>query len=264
MPGLEGKKIVITRPAERAQDSVQMVKSYGAIPIVAPTIELKDSKPDEMIKLCNMINELDWLIFTSPRAIESFFKYCSIKNAHNLKVAAIGPKTGEVLDKYGIKIDLMPEEYTAEGLLEAFKSVEVKNKKIGIPRTMVARYTLPHGLQRRGAEVILADAYKSEMPDDKSKIYELIDDILDRKVDIIMFTSPLTVKNLVKVAKEIENENILDVLCSGEVLVAAIGPITRKVLHAYGIDPIMPEEYTFKNMLDKLVQVLNNQRGNNS
>lgn len=259
MKGLEGKKIVITRPAERAQDSVEMVKSYGAIPIVTPTIELKDSKPEEMIKLCNMINELDWLVFTSPRAIESFFKYCNLENAENLKVASIGPKTGEVLDKYGVKVDLIPEEYTAEGLLEAFQSIEVKDKKIGLPRTMVARYTLPHGLQRRGAEVILADAYKSEMPDDKSKIYELIDDILNREIDIIMFTSPLTVKNLVKIAKESGKENILDILRTKEILVAAIGPITRKVLDAYKIDPIMPEEYTFKNMLDKLVEVVNEQ-----
>jgi len=260
MPGLEGKKIVITRPAERAQDSVEMVKSYGAIPILTPTIELKDSKPDEMLKLCDIINELEWLVFTSPRAIESFFKYCNIKDVPNLKVATIGPKTGEALEKFGVKIDLMPEEYTAEGLLEAFENIEVKDKKIGLPRTMVARYTLPHGLQKRGAEVILADAYRSEMPDDKSKIYELIDDILNRKVDIIMFTSPLTVKNLIKVAKENDNDNMIDVLRSGEVLVAAIGPITKKVLDAYKIDPIMPKEYTFKNMLDKLVEVLNKER----
>lgn len=259
MKGLEGKKIVITRPAERAQDSVEMVKSYGAIPIVTPTIELKDSKPEEMINLCKMKNELDWLIFTSPRAIESFFKYCNdIKNAEDLKIAVIGPKTGEVLDKYYIKADLIPEDYTAEGMLEAFEKFDVKGMKIGLPRTMVARYTLPHGLQNRGAEVILADAYKSEMPDDKSKIYELIDDILNKEIDIIMFTSPLTVKNLVKIAQKENKDEILDILRNKEVLVAAIGPITKKVLDAYKIEPIMPEVYTFKDMLDKLVEVMNN------
>jgi len=257
MSGLEGKKIVITRPAERAQDSVKMVKSYGAIPIVTPTIELKDSKPEEMIKFCNMINKLDWLIFTSPRAIKSLFKYCNLENASNLKVASIGPKTSEVLDKYGVKADLIPEVYTAEGLLEAFEKIEVKGKKIGLPRTMVARYTLPHGLQRRGAEVILADAYKSEMPDDKSGIYELIEDILNREIDIIMFTSPLTVKNLIKIAKDENKDEIIDILRKKEVLVAAIGPITKKVLDAYEIEPVMPEVYTFKNMLDKLVEVVN-------
>lgn len=256
MKGLEGKKIVITRPAERAQDSVEMVKSYGAIPIVTPTIELKDSKPEEMIKLCNVLNELDWLVFTSPRAIESFFKYCNLENVPDLKVAVIGPKTGEALHKYGIKADLIPEDYTAEGLLEAFEKFDVKGMKIGLPRTMVARYTLPHGLQHRGAEVILADAYKSEMPDDKSKIYELIDDILKRKIDIIMFTSPLTVKNLIKTAKEEGKGEIVDILRNKEVIVAAIGPITKKVLDAYEIKPVMPDAYTFKDMLDKLAEVI--------
>ena len=258
MKGLEGKKIVITRPAERAQDSVEMVKSYGAIPIVTPTIELKDSKPEEMISLCKMKNELDWLIFTSPRAIEAFFRYCKdLKSTKNLRIAVIGPKTGEVLEKYDVDIDLIPEDYTAEGLLESFEKFDVKGMKIGLPRTMVARYTLPHGLQNRGAEVILADAYKSAMPDDKSKIYELIEDILNKNIDIIMFTSPLTVKNLIKVAKEQNKEEVVNILRSDDIIVAAIGPITKKVLDAYKIEPIMPEVYTFKNMLDKLVEVMN-------
>jgi uroporphyrinogen-III synthase len=75
-----------------------------------------------------------------------------------------------------------------------------------------------------------------------------------------MFTSPLTVKNLIKVARENDNENMIDVLRNGEVLVAAIGPITKKVMDAYKIEPIMPEEYTFKNMLDKLVEVIKSKR----
>ncbi|WP_424356095.1 uroporphyrinogen-III synthase [Methanobacterium sp. MBAC-LM] len=258
MNGLEGKKIVITRPAERAKDSVEMVKSYGAVPIVTPTIELKDSKPEEVIKLCNMINELDWLIFTSPRAIKSFFKHCSLEGAENLKIATIGPKTEEVLNEYNVKADLIPDNYTAEGLLEAFEKFDVKGMKMGLPRTMVARYTLPHGLEDRGAQVFLADAYKSEVPDDKSKIYELIDDILNKDIDVVMFTSPLTVKNLIKVAKEENKAEILDIFRNNEVLVAAIGPITKKVLDAYKINPVMPEVYTFKNMMDKLVDVMNN------
>ncbi|MEL7671277.1 uroporphyrinogen-III synthase [Methanobacterium sp.] len=257
MKGLEGKKIVITRPAERAKDSVEMVKSYGAVPIVTPTIELKDSKPEEVIKLCNMINELDWLIFTSPRAIKSFFKHCSLEGARNLKIATIGPKTEEVLNQYNVKADLIPDNYTAEGLLEAFEKFDVKGMKMGLPRTMVARYTLPDGLEDIGAQVFLADAYKSEMPDDKSKIYELIDDILNKDIDVVMFTSPLTVKNLIKIAKEEDKAEILDIFRNNEVLVAAIGPITKKVLDAYKINPIMPEVYTFKNMLDKLVDVMN-------
>jgi uroporphyrinogen-III synthase len=254
MKDLKGKTIVITRPAERAQDSGEMVKAYGGIPLAAPTIELKESKPESMIKLCEMIDELDWLIFTSPQAIKSFFKHCiDLKGAANLKVAVIGPKTGEVLNKYGVDIDLVPDDYTAEGLLAAFQRVEVEDKKIGIPRTMVARYTLPHGLEKRGAQIFLADAYRSAMPDDKSKVYELIDKILKKEIDVIMFTSPLTVENLVKIAKYEDKEAVLEVLRSGEILVAAIGPITKEVLNAYDIDPIMPEQYTFKAMLDKLV-----------
>ncbi len=162
------------------------------------------------------------------------------------------------MQEFGVKPHLIPEEYTAEGLLEAFEKIEIAGMKIGLPRTMVARYTLPHGLKNRGAEVILADAYKSEIPEDKSKIYELIDNILNHKIDIIMFTSPLTVKNLLKTAKDEGKEEVVDILRNKEIIVAAIGPITKKVLDSYEIEPVMPDVYTFKDMLEKLAQVMDN------
>ena len=61
---------------------------------------------------------------------------------------------------------------------------------------------------------------------------------------------------VLRTLNQIMYEKILEILRNKEVLVAAIGPITKKVLDDYGINPVMPSVYTFKDMLDKLQEVM--------
>ena len=95
-----------------------------------------------IIKLCERISELDWLVFTSPTSILSLFKHCTHlkdKLNPNCRIAVIGPRTGNYLEEYGLEADIIPDNYTAEGLLEVFQNINIKYKMIGIPRTFAAR-----------------------------------------------------------------------------------------------------------------------------
>ena len=120
------------------------------------------------------------------------------------KVAVIGNKTGKLVEKQGIKIDLMPKDFTVEGLLEEFEKRNIANKVIGIPRTTSARSTLPNGLKKLGNKIILAETYKSLFPMDDKKIKELLRKIENSEIDAITFTSPLTVKNFFKIVNDKE------------------------------------------------------------
>jgi uroporphyrinogen-III synthase len=247
-----GKIIAITRPIERSQAAVNIVESKGATALVTPTLELKISRTDSLMNLCEMAHKLDWLIFTSPASVESIFRFCpeiGDKLNANCKIAVIGPKTKEILNDKGLEVDMVPSDYTAEGLLGAFKDYDIKGKIIGLPRTMVARKVLPDGLTSRGAEVFLADAYKSTIPHDKTSMECLINKIIDQEIDAITFTSPLTVKNLFEVAGKERESQIVEVLSEKKVLTAAIGPITGKTLEDYGIEAIIPPRYTVKDMM---------------
>lgn len=65
---------------------------------------------------------LDWIVFTSPTTITSLnlFYPDFLKNL-DCKVAVIGNKTGKIAGEQGVKVDLIPEDFTAEGLLEEFE-----------------------------------------------------------------------------------------------------------------------------------------------
>jgi uroporphyrinogen-III synthase len=251
MNGLKGKVICITRPRERSQVAVDMVKELGGIPLVVPTLELKMVASESLTNLCQRAGELDWIIFTSPTSLESLFKYCSNfkenLNPH-CQVAVIGPHTEKVLNDFNIIADIVPEDYTAEGLLEEFHGVDLNEKKVGIPRTFKARDILPEGLKKMGATVYLAEAYQSTPPMDTSRVKSLINEIIHGKVDVVTFTSPLTVINLFEIAGDMKEE-LINSFKEGQVLVAAIGPITQKPLKDLGIPAITPAKYTVKNML---------------
>lgn len=255
------KRIAITRPKERSKAAKEFIENYGGEALIVPTLELKLENTDSLKELMGRFGELDWLIFTSVSSIDSIFKFYPdfVESLNSdCKIATIGTKTAEVAMNKGLHIDIIPKDYTAEGLIEEFKRIDLNNKIVGVPRTFSARTILPNSLKDMGAEVILAESYKSVIPDDKKDIENLIQEIIDEKIDGITFTSPLTVVNLFKTAKDDQKDELVEKL-SSSTLTVAIGPITGKILDDYNVKHIYPERYTVKDMIDLMFRELNNQ-----
>ena len=188
--------VAITRPKDRAKKACEIVEKLGGEAVLAPTLDLEPVNTDSLKELIRRKDELDWIVFTSPTTIVSLNKfYPGFLNTLNCKLAVIGNKTGKLAEKNGLKVDLMPEDFTAEGLIEEFKKRKITKKIIGIPRTASARPVLPEELEKLGNEVIVAEAYKSLFPMDEKAVEELIEKIENKKIDAITFTSPLTVEN---------------------------------------------------------------------
>ena len=73
------KKIVITRPIERSESLAKIIREYNGDPIIIPTLELHLVESPELINIVDNINTFDWIIFTSPAGVESFFNLCDSK-----------------------------------------------------------------------------------------------------------------------------------------------------------------------------------------
>ena len=247
--------VAITRPKDRAKKACEIVEELGGEAFLAPTLDLKPVDTESLKELVAQKDELDWLIFTSPTTIVSLKKFHPdfLKDL-NCKLAVIGNKTGKLAEKEGLTVDLMPEEFTAEGLIEEFKRRGITGKTIGIPRTASARAVLPEELEKLGNTVILAEAYKSLFPMDEKAVQELIEKIENKEIDAITFTSPLTVENFFEIVED--KEKIAELL-SENVLTVCIGPITAKVLDKYDITYIYPDTYTVPDMMELLFEELN-------
>ncbi|MDR0912834.1 MAG: uroporphyrinogen-III synthase [Methanobrevibacter sp.] len=252
------KVIAITRPFNRIDEAVKIIEENNAEVFIAPTLELELVNSHSLKKLVEDLEKLDWLIFTSVSSLDSIFKFYpdfKEKLTDKTKIVAIGTKTKEKANEYGLVIDLVPKDFTAEGILKAMENFDIKDNLIGIPRTLSARHVLPHELKNRGAKILIAESYKSVLPLDVVRIETLITKIINNEIDAITFTSPLTVKNLFKVVTDNQKDELIAKL-SNYTLTVAIGPITYKILDDLGITAYYPDNYTVKDMLNLLFENL--------
>lgn len=251
---LFGKRIIITRAKGQSGEFSETLQFYGAEVIKFPTIEILPPESYEaMDRAISKIEGYDWIIFTSINGARAFFERVKvnkkdIRDLKGIKIYAIGPKTAEEIERYGVFLDLVPKEYRAESIISAIGKEAIKGKKILIPRAEIAREILPDELRRMGAQVDVVPAYRTVRPEaDLDWIKGLF---LGKKVSAITFTSSSTVKNFIEMFDKTKAKALLD-----GVVVACIGPITRRTAEELGIKTdIIPKDYTTSALADALVE----------
>ncbi len=253
---LFGKGIVITRPERQADDLADLLSAEGAEPISFPTIKIVP--PEDWHELDVAIEALttyDWLMFTSANGVLFFFerllqKQKDIRDLKGIKICCIGPATARQIEDKGIQVDLVPKQFIAEGILQSFAGMDLKGKKILIPRAAKARNILPEGLKMQGAEVDVVTTYRTINSGRKKE--ELAALISDNKVDVITFTSSSTVTNFVEIMG-------LDFKLPAHVDIACIGPVTAATAKKAGFKiDISHEEYTMEGLVQSLVDHFKN------
>ena len=258
---LFSKKVVVTRTRDQASELVHLLENYGAECIEYPTIALEPVASYEILdRAVAEIENYNWILFTSINAVDYFFKRLfelgkDVRDLKGPKIAAVGRVTAESLAARGIMADLLPEEFTGDGLAETLIKTDVKGMRVLIPRALKARETLPQSLGSAGAEVTIAPVYQNVLP--TSSTGEQLKDNLhsalqEKSVDMVTFTSSSTVRNFVALL-DIDTPDELQKLMSG-VAVAAIGPITAKAAENAGLKvDVQPEEFTRPDLVDGIV-----------
>ena len=88
-----------------------------------------------------------------------------IRDLKGIRIAAIGPATERAVSNLALRVEILPDEYKAEGLVESLKGKVLKGTRILIPRARVARDVLPEELRKQGAQVDIVEAYQTVIPD---------------------------------------------------------------------------------------------------
>ena len=247
-----GKKVIVTRAAEQAGQLAGKLTARGATVLECPTIRLVEPESWQLLDLAiRDLRSYDWVVLTSANAVRYFFQRIDTlgldaRALAGCKVCAVGPKTADEIRAFGIKPDLVPADYKAEGVVEEFSRLDMHESRVLFPRADKARDVVPRELKRMGAHVDSPVAYRNIFPDRLPP--EALFALEKRSVDCITFTSSSTVQNLAAMMGE---ELMLDMLKG--VAVASIGPITSKSCRDLGLKvDIEPESCT----IDALVEAL--------
>jgi uroporphyrinogen III methyltransferase/synthase len=232
---LFGSRVVVTRSREQANPLASKLRELGADVLEIPTIKIEaPSRREELVDALLELNSYDWLIFTSPNGVSTFFEYFfrqfhDMRDIGGCRIAAVGPATAKKLKELHLQVDIMPDEALASSIAEAFSEYEsIENLRICLLRAEVANRELPAELEKLGAIVDDVACYRTvaetEDPEHNGKKLQ------ESGADWVTFTSASTVEhfharfNLPHLLKQFPRMKL-----------ASIGPETSKALLALGL-----------------------------
>lgn len=231
---MRGRRIVITRRREQAGGLRAVLKKKGATVVELPTIALAPPKGWKPLdRAIRRLARYDWVMFTSANGVESFFARLKrlqgdVRPLKRADIAAIGPATAAALRKHGLRANIVPEEFRAEGLVAALKGVRWRAQRVLLARAARAREVLPRELRRRGARVDAVAVYRTVLPkESRARARQIFG---QRKPDAITFTSSSTVRNFFALLGRQRARRALY-----GVAVATIGPVTSRTARALGL-----------------------------
>jgi uroporphyrinogen III methyltransferase/synthase len=236
---LSGKTLVVTRALAQSGSLSKSLKNLGAETIEYPCIEI-EVLPDLPKKICAFgdFKQFTDIIFTSVNGARIFLQVLGNKKRELLlgkTIFAIGPKTQEVLEEFGMHGSLIPKQFQAEAIVKMLGK-NLLGRSFLLPRAQNARDVLPDAIQKRGGKVLDFPLYATKTPKKLA--------LLDRPYDGICFTSTSTVENYARV-NPIREKDVAFV----------IGNITAQSARAAGFKKVFIAK---KATLECLVEIIKN------
>ena len=245
---LFGRKIIVTRTRSQAGVLSARLRNLGASVDELPTIRI--DPPEDLKSFGRLVQDSHkyaWIIFTSPNGVDAFFDlffklYEDARSIGGARIAAIGPGTAAKVKARNLAVDLLPDEYVAEGLLKKLLDDEsVENEMFLLVRPDQARDVIAKGLTEAGAIVDEAIAYQTVGetgdPTGAAARFE------SEGADVITFTSSSTVEHFLDMGLPIP-ENLL---------IASIGPVTSSALRSAGLEiDIEAKESNIPGLVDSI------------
>ena len=237
---LQGRTILITRSRAQASAFRKLLEDAGAEVLEVPTIEIRPRYGPKLDAAIDRLSDYDWLIFTSANGVEVFFERAeamekptgSGRQASMPKICAIGPATAGRIEDCGYSVDLVPDVYQAEGILDEFLKLTgegIGGLQVLLPRASQARRILPRILREKGAQVDVIPVYDTVVPTEgQASLQKALE---SQSPDLVTFTSSSTVRNFISL---VEQEGALD-----RFRCAAIGPITAATAREHGLEVVL-------------------------
>ena len=277
--------VIAITASRRAADQAKIIEKLGGIPYISPTVSISIKKntqkeSEEFIK--KVILGVDYIIFMTGPSVYSIIKEAErqkilndfVFSLNKTIVIARGKKHKSALPHYNIKTNITPNQindYTIEGIKNILLKKEINGKKIaiiwhgssskefvdemkskGVNLIQLKLYEYTVDFDQDGVDVLDSMGFKSVYPDE-NKIQKLILDLIERKIQVITFTSPPSVENLFRYAKlKGLTEKLLNIMNEYTIIVAIGGP-TKMAIERNDVDvDVIPETYKLGYMIQAL------------
>jgi len=195
---LQGRHIVVTRPAGQAVHLADALVALGAKPVLFPVLAIFDvADTGPLLDVAARLDDFDWAAFVSPNAVEKALTPILARRpwpAH-LRAATIGRSSELALAKFGVSDVVSPQDrFDSEALIALAPLGDMLGKKVVIFRGDGGRELLGETLAARGATVEYVTCYRRGRPAlDPAPLHKLWN---DSQLDAITVTSSEGLRNL--------------------------------------------------------------------
>ena len=252
MSGDGGPRVAVFRPDdERIDAAVDLLVSLGARPVPDPmlAVDPTDAVPGDGAA---------FVVFTSKTGVE--LAAGSGWTPGDATLVAIGPSTAAAAREAGWAIDVVPEEYTSEGLVAALRD-RVDGERVEVARSDHGSDVLLEGLRDAGATVTETVLYRLTRPPEAGISAERA---AAGDLDALAFTSSLTVEHFLAAAEE-RGIRAAALAGANDAVVGAIGPPTAETAAGLGIDvDVVPDAADFAALAERVVEATRERAGDGS
>lgn len=244
--GLEGLKIV-SFESRRATEMAKLIRSYGGECMIAPSMrEIPLSQNSAAIDFIRQLEEhkIDIVIFLTGVGTRALVQAVASEYPAERLAAALrqttlvarGPKPVAALKELGLQpaISVREPNTWREILLELDSKVSIRDRRIAVQEYGVTNAELITGLETRGAKVLRVPVYRWALPEDTRPLQSAVHDVIDGRIEIVLFTNATQVAHLFQLAAQ---EGLEEALRQGMrgVVVASIGPVCSGALGDFGV-----------------------------
>jgi uroporphyrinogen-III synthase len=255
---LTDARVILTRPRAQALELATRFADLGAAVVIFPLIEIcEPSSWVDLDRALGQIENYDWLILASGNAVDFFLhRFDEVRRdralLERLKIAAVGRKTRERIEREGLKVVLTPDEYTAHAIVDKLLTMAAGGDRLNglralIPSSNLTRDVIRPALNDLGMTVDLVEAYQTVRPDfDHVEALQALD---PGRGGYLFFASPSAVESL---AAALDAGQLTEKL--GGLKIVCIGPTTAAAAKRRGLTvDLQPVQFHTEAIIDLLI-----------
>jgi uroporphyrinogen-III synthase len=248
MASLQGTRVAVLE-ARMGTELASLIERSSGVPYCVPALRVVAG--DQRAEVAAAIGwlgegEARLAVLLNGAGVDALFRVAAEIQREQELLAALGraerlcrgPKPIAALKKRGLAPTVRVEEpYTTRDVLQSLAGLSLRGREVLVLHYGERNEPIVNALSEAGANVRELSLYAWELPEDLGPLARLIDEIIERRVGAVVFTSQIQARHLVIVAEREHKKDALVQALRTHTLVAAIGPTCAEVLASLGIPP---------------------------
>jgi uroporphyrinogen III methyltransferase/synthase len=249
------RHVVVTRSESGDGPLSSELRNLGLPVLLWPAVAVEMAEKAPLEAAVARLQGFDWIVFASRHAVAAVTGIRSAAPAPDVRIAAVGQATAQVLRQRGWPVDLCPSESNAAALVDALAATDISGKRVLFPASSRALPTIAAGLTQLGAVVEQVEAYRTEVSS-ALDVEGCRSWIARGGIGAVTFASPSAVDELEHALGKDDFDRLLRTAPA-----VAIGPTTAKALADRGHTPALAESATLQGLAHTAYRLLQTRPG---